>query len=281
MGFKLKPSTPFLMKVDDADTQGISATFVVEKRFIMDTNPIVRYVIQRKELDIAILSGKRDPEVICPHLQAIIDGSALKQSAIPWSPVCTYVQKLKARSDLRGWGLTDERLLNLALTLQDHAGPLQPEGISLTLGKGLKYDLAEAEAWAKDNFAELGVSFTVRKSRYSMKLYGGAELPTAPTVAPAHLDLEKFWDKKDGISVDWVREQDADLPTTEPYWLLCLNPEAWLAIDGKTMPVLRSPGVMVGDDYVLSFIRDGGEACVNYNWSDYQWANAAIAAFRG
>jgi hypothetical protein len=247
---------------------------------------ITRYFKQRNELDTDVINGRLDPDVIRSYLQAIIYGASPWRNANLWSPVCTYVPKIKARSDLRGWGLTDEQLFELALNLEDHAGPLQPEGISLTLGKGLEYDLAEAEAWAKDSFTALGmgISFTdyVQKKASPVEYYGTKHtfVPAQPTIAPAHLDLEKFWDKVDGVSVSQVRDLLTNLPTTEPYWLKCLNPKAWLSIDGKTMPLLTSPGLVVNDDDVQLFRCDKRTVHVGYYWSQGQWGDLAVVTFR-
>ncbi|MDR0591130.1 MAG: hypothetical protein LBG75_01010 [Candidatus Nomurabacteria bacterium] len=249
----------------------------------MAKDNIIRYFNQRNELDKLVVAGDRDPEVIRPHLQAIIDGTALQTKTIPWSPVCTYVQKIAKRNAERDWGLTDTRLLELAVKLQDHAGPLQPESITLTLGKGLAHDWAEAAAWAKDALAEIGVDFTdyPQKNGASVKLYGDITLPNELKLAPAHLDLKKYWDRENGTSADQVRAIGQRLTTLEAYWLLCLNPEVWDAIDYETMPGLISPGVVVGDDNVLSFERDSVEAYVNDNWSVNQWHDYSTVAFRG
>jgi len=280
LGFSIELSAPFLMKVKGSDAWGVGTSLAAEKRPIMAKNPTMSYLDQRTELDKAVIGGARDPEAIRPYLQAIIDGSVLSQTVYKWAPVCTYLPKIAARNELRGWGLTDDQLLEWAKGLQDHDGFLRPEAITLSLGKGLQYDLAEAAAWATDVFAELGESFTdyVMKNNWSVKPYGGLTLPSRPTIAPAHLEL--LWDKKQGITADDVRTKRADLPILELYWLLCLNPHIWLAMDGKDVPYMRSPGVVVDDDDVLDFGRDGDEAYVYDDWSDDRCSITAFAAFR-
>ncbi len=59
---------------------------------------------------------------------------------IKWGSAIDYVTKIRDWNQRFYLGLSDQQIDELFSVLPAHASPLQPTGISLTLGRGLRYD---------------------------------------------------------------------------------------------------------------------------------------------
>ncbi len=215
---------------------------------------------------------------------AVLDGTLkLPVPSIPWTPVKEYVERIMDRSEIRGWGLTKTQAAKLAtqLATHDHAGPLTPTGVSIWLGKNLEYNRAEAIAWLEDEVKALGFSFTDHIGSGRTLFYPGSQVTSKRQIHAVSLDLGKFWNPTDGLIPRQVRAKDQQRwPGLEVFWLLALNPRVYVAMDGKIVPYMFAPGLVVDSDYLPRFDRNGRECYVDDHWDDSTWCKAALVAFR-
>ncbi|GHU09004.1 hypothetical protein FACS189431_6300 [Alphaproteobacteria bacterium] len=219
--------------------------------------------------------GKRDPDRVRHALQGIIDDSALTPSlgGVEWTDPKLYHAIIEQRSIERGWPSLDKHF-NLN---KPHSGNYRLTSVTLSLGQGLDYDFAEAVAWAKDVITRLGFQF----DNYLEGLHIHADIfdysaLEAPSVRPAQLDLNAYWDTCVGCSV-------ADSRTThrqailEPLWLFCMNPLIWLKMDGRKIPFVSCPGAKLGDRMVLRLEADVLGAYISWTKASKQHTNATVA----
>jgi len=208
-----------------------------------------------------------------------------KPKEINWTPVDQYGAKLRDWNDRFGLDLTDWQM-NVAHNLPDHAGPHQPTGISLTLGKGLKGDRKIVQQIIKYELDKLGVPFDDELDNDARLSYFPGSEPMrsqTPQLAPALLDIGRFWDPQSGVVVRDVREQlwGQRLPALEVDWLMALNPQVFNAIDHETVPGFLAPGLVVGSDSLPCFDRDSEEAVV-YDDGDTTWRfDDSVVVFQG
>lgn len=201
-------------------------------------------------------------------------------AANAWRSVEEYADKIAARSKLRDWGLTKAQINSLAANLVDHAGPLQPTGISLWLGRDLAYNWAEAMAWLHDEVTALGEKFTPYVGAGRVSFFSGRRQIGGRKLTVALLDLQTYWDPTDGVVLNEVRKSGKRLPGLEVAWLLALNPQVYAGIDYETIPGFIAAGLVVGSDSVPVFGRDSDGAFVLDYWSDGRWGDLSVVASR-
>ncbi len=219
-----------------------------------------------------------------PGLASVMYAS-IQSAAQPigWTPVDKYGAKLRDWNQQFKLGFTESQIDELVAKLPTHAGPLQPTSITLTLGKGLQHDWNTAMKIVQYELSQIGGAFTPYVDGSQLTYYAGCEVASDQRrLAPALLDLGRFWSKLDGVSVRQVRGQlrGQPLPTTEVAWLLALSPQVYAAMDGKTIPRLWAPGLVVDSECVPYFGRGADEAFVDAFWDGHQWRGSSVAAFR-
>ncbi len=202
---------------------------------------------------------------------------------IPWTPVSQYVERIMARSRLRGWGFTKKQSAALAANLTDHAGRLRPTGVTIRLGKGLEHDRAEAIAWLEDEAKACGFAFEDYTGPGRTSFYVGSEQSEqedTKCLGPVGLDLETYWDPTDGVVPSEVRRLQRFWPGLEVAWLLALNPQVYVKMDGTIIPFMLASGLVVGSGSLPRFLRDGRKAFVGGYWDGRRWHGTAMVAFR-
>lgn len=202
-------------------------------------------------------------------------------ASINWTPVSEYVEKIAARSKLRGWGLTKGVIESLASSLvgKDHAGPLNPLGVQLWLGHDLAYNYDEMNCWLKDEVEARGENFKAYPDASQVSFLPGSELSGKRRAVAVGLDLQTFWDPTNGVIPRKVRSQRSRWPGLEVGWLLALSPQVYLAIDYKTIPGFIAPGLVVDSDCVLCFSHVSDDSFVSGNWDDYAWHVSSLVGF--
>lgn len=227
-----------------------------------------------------------------PHLSDV-DRSAFKALLAPppkdikWTPVSEYLTKLHSWNERFDLGLPAAQINSLVLP--DHAGPHQPTGISLTLGKGLLHDRAVVQRIIAYEMAMIRHPYTdyIGRNGWSVAYYPGCEPVESrePELAPALLDIGRFWDPKNGVTIPGVRKQliagGEPLPTLEVDWLMALNPQVLAAIDYKVVPGFIAPGLVVGSGGAPGFRRGGDGAYADVCWDGLAWYDVSVVAFRG
>ena len=232
-------------------------------------------------------NGTRDFSDVRRALQAIIEG---KFPEIPTNPpsgltrVSQYAHKLNGWNDQFDLGLTAEGIAHVMSALPDHDGLLLPTGIKLTLGRGLQHDWEVGMKILAYELDKLGVRFTEYFDASRLSYFAGSEPehPDGVELDVALLDLQTFWDPRSGIVPREVRKQlkGQPMPGLEVVWFLALNPQVFLAMDGKTMPYLWAAGLVVDSDSLPYFGRDSDGAFVLDGWDGLQWHDDSVVAFR-
>lgn len=203
--------------------------------------------------------------------------------AIDWTPVSQYADKLRDWNNRFSLGLSDEQIDGLILP--DHAGPHQPTSITLTLGKGLQHDRKVVRQILKYELNKIGVAFTDYSEDAPTSYFPGSEPADSkqPSLGTALLDIGRFWDSKNGVAPRAVREQfrGQPLPALEVAWLLALNPQVYAAMDGKTVPFMWAPGLVIRSGGVACFGRGAVGAFVRGHRGGNQWGGDSVVVFRG
>lgn len=202
-----------------------------------------------------------------------------------WTPVIEYREKLAARSSLRGWGLTEQQLDALVARLPDHAGGLSPTGITLRLGRGIRYDWEEATAWLHDEMTAFGVPFSSTIAAKMAYFPRHTVRSSHVEVEPALLDLEAYWDRENGCSPHDVRQERDRWPGTEVAWLLALNPRATTTQKmgmGEVLPSMWAAGLTTRHGKVpfFHYSQKDEELHVFDTSGHRQWTGATVVAFR-
>jgi hypothetical protein len=279
---------------------------MVERRTVMSTPAPATMAQGQKILALMSQSGASREEIqnflegigdlVVPLLRA--DYSSIDRAAfhallapplksIDWTPVSQYAEKIRDWNRRFGLGLSDTQLTAHELLLLDegdHAGPLLPTSISLTLGKSLQHDWEVVMEILKYEVEKLGVPFKEYFDASCLSYSPGSEPSESkvPQLVPALLDIGRFWDTDNGVVPRKVREQlkGRPLPGLEVAWLLALNPQVFLAMDGKTIPFLCAAGLVVYSDDLLCFDRGSGGAFVSDRWDGDRWYGCSVVAFR-
>lgn len=205
------------------------------------------------------------------------------QLSILLTPVSEYVDRIMARSELRGWGFTQTDAKELAAKLHDHYGPLTPTGVSIWLGNNLEFNWTEMIAWIKDEVEDVGFTFEERFSPdYQLSFYPGSEQSGNRKLGVVDLDLSTFWDPTDGVVSKYVRlkRPESKWPGLEVPLFLALNPQVYVAMDGKTIPYMLAAGLVVYDDSLPGFNRHDRMVYVGGDWDSNHWRNTSVVAFR-
>lgn len=209
---------------------------------------------------------------------------APQPKVINWTPVSQYADKLRDWNGRFGLGLTEAEITGLLLP--DHAGPHQPTSISKTFGKGPKGDRAVIQQIIAYEMAKIGCPYTdyIEEHQWSVAYHPGSEPDrfTSSQLAPALLDIGRFWDPDNGVTIPGVRRELVGqwLPSLEVDWLMAFNPQVLAAIDGKVIPGFIAPGLVVGSADAPGFVRVGDEACANLYWDDDPWYDYSVVVFR-
>lgn len=222
----------------------------------------------------------------CPDLSKI-DRSAFSallfskpNLTIPWTPVGDYVDRIMKRSELRGWGFTEDDVKKLVYALHDHFGNLYPTSVSMWLGKDLKFNWSELMLWIKDEVEALGYEFTEYFDVSRLSFFPGSEMSGKKSMDIVDLDLQTFWNPNEGIVVRDEKPRRKKWPGLEVAVMLALNPQIYIMMDGKVVPYMLAAGLVVGSDGLPHFNRDGREVYVSDFWDDSQWYNTTMVSFR-
>lgn len=213
----------------------------------------------------------------CPYLgRKMVDAidepqQASPRSPIPWTPVADYVYRIMARSQLRDWGFTQADADKLSTTMHDHHGQLMPTGVSIWLGKNLKFNWTEMTAWIEDEVKALEFTFQDYFGPSRLSFYPGSEVTGKRKLDVVDFDLATFWDSINGVIPGDVRSTRQKWPGLEVLQLLALNPQVCVAMDGKTIPYMFAPGLVVDSDSLPYFDRSDREVYVGDVWDGNQW----------
>lgn len=202
--------------------------------------------------------------------------------SIDWTPVSQYADKLCDWNERFQLGLASGQIDSLAAELPDHAGPHQPTGITLYLGEVLKPDYEVAMKILRCEVEKLDVRFSEYFDASRLSCFSGSESPKSknPSLGVALLDIGTFWDSENGVVPREVRRQRSSWPGLEVIWLLALNPQVFLAMDGKTIPFMWAAGLVVDSDRLPCFGRRSVGAYVYAYWDVRRWAPGSVVAFR-
>lgn len=205
-------------------------------------------------------------------------------SANPLTAVDEYVERIMARSELRGWGFTCEHADQLRdqLADRDHAGPLTPVGVTIWREGDLAHNWAESLAWWSDEMKAIGLKPVDYLSSLKPKLYHNRESSLRPILSACGLDFQTFWDSEGGIVPRDVRSAHPmrKWPATEVIDFLALNPHYAALMDGESIPFLMAAGLVVDSDYVPYFGRHDRGVYALYRWDGGRWHGTAMVAFR-
>lgn len=202
------------------------------------------------------------------------------KSSIPWTPVADYAYHIMARSQLRGWGFTPDDAYKLSAKLHDHDGPLTPTGVSIWLGKNLGYNWTEMTTWIEDEVKKLGFTFHTYFDTNRLSFLAGSEHAGKRKLDVVDLDIATFWDPTNGVIPGNVRSTRSKWPGLEVATLLALNPQVYVAMDGKTIPYMFAPGLVVDSDYLPRFYRSARKVYADGGWAVYRWYCTSVVAFR-
>lgn len=201
---------------------------------------------------------------------------------IPWGTAADYAAKLYDWVERFRLGLSPHQIDGLFAELPDHAGPLLPTGITCTLGKGLQHDWKVVMRVIKYELQKRDVKFTEYFDASRLSYFPGSEpvKTKTPQLGVALLDLETFWDPQNGVMPREARRQRSRWPGLEVAWLLALNPQVAIMMDGKAVPYMFAPGLVVGRGSLPVFSRDDREVYVNGVWDGSPWYRASVVSFR-
>lgn len=201
---------------------------------------------------------------------------------IPWTPVTEYVERIMARSELRGWGFTELDACKLADSLRnhDHFGDLYPVSVRMWLGNDLMFNWSELMLWIEDEISASNCGFNSYLDVRQLAFLPGSEISGERSLDVVDLDLQTFWDKDKGIMPINARATRDKWPSLEVAVMLALNPQVYTMIDGNTVPGMLSSGLVVDSICLPNFSRDNCEVYVHDRWRDDQWRLSSMVAFR-
>lgn len=223
----------------------------------------------------------------CPDLSKISKDAFAEilvpkpELTLPWTPAKELVDRIMKRSQKRHWGFTTADADKLARTMHDHFGDLYPTSIKLWLGKTLKFNWSELILWIKDEVEALGYEFNKYLEVSLLAFFPGSEMSGKKSLDVVDLDLQTFWNHKDGIIAIDERPKCKKWPGLEVATLLALNPQIHIMMDGETVPYMLSAGLVVDSGRFLShFDCHGRRIYVSTGSVTYRWYYTTMVAFR-
>ncbi len=222
--------------------------------------------------------------------EVLASGGSFGKRPIPWTSPQEYLDRVDRRAAVREWRLptwSGERdRLHRQFDHANHRGPFQlrPMGIQLWLGRTLEYNMIEALAWLTDELRGLGSSLVFDFEPGLIKFYPGCSFEGPPFMKATTLDLMRHWDPVGGAHLQNL-DTTVGCPGLEVIWLLALNPQVALAMNGKNVPYMIAPGLLVGPPHenagALWFMGDDGEGNLRatYDLGNTSFANTSIVTY--
>lgn len=219
---------------------------------------------------------------------ARVDREAFETLLVPqpvstdWTPVDQYGAKLRDWNTRFKLGFTKRQIDALVAELPAHAGSLQPTSITLATGKGLQHDWDVVMQILMHELRQVGVGLGVYIAGSRISCYPGSGVASNQRcLEPVLLDLERFWKKQGGVSVQQVRKtlQGQSLPAIEVAWLLAFSPQMYVAMDGETVPKLWASGLVVDSENAPDFGRSADQIFVYARWDGCQWSDYSVPVF--
>ena len=200
-----------------------------------------------------------------------------------WTPVEHYVQLIMERSDEREWGFQKFDAIKLALKLTEHANLLTPTSVNIWLGKNLAHNWLEAIFWIKDGVESLNYDLKVFFESTQLSFLQGSQPTKNGQIGmdAVVLDLKTFWGHIDN-GIPWWHNQPTNIvwPGLEVAWLLALNPQIFIGMDGKTIPYLLASGLTIDENDIPCFHRDGRKLCIGHSLRGNNWQKEALVCYR-
>lgn len=202
---------------------------------------------------------------------------------ISWTPVEQYAQLIMERSDQRGWGFQKFDALHLALKLNKHSNLLTPTSVNIWLGKDLAHNWLEAIFWIKDRVELLNYDLQLFFESSQLSFLNGSAPHKNGQIGMnvVELDLKTFWGHIDN-SIPWWHTQSNNIswPSLEIAWLLALNPQIFIGMDGKTIPYLLASGLTIDENDIPCFHRDGRKLCIGHSLRGHNWQKESLVCYK-
>lgn len=214
-----------------------------------------------------------------PQLKALLENEPTK---IEWTPVRQYAEKILKRSDERGWGFTKSDVMDFDSKLSIHSNSLRPIGVDIWLGKDLEINWSEAISWLSDEVSALSYDLQIYFKPSQVSFMPNCEKKGRKSLNEVGLDLATFWDPICGISPFKIKKTKPIWPGLEIVWLLALNPQVFINMDGLNIPYLIVPGLSIDSVCLPCFYNDSNVHKVHAfcDWNDgRQWKSASMVTF--
>ncbi len=198
------------------------------------------------EVDRRLFNGIFDPDV---SKRFTLTLSRTKHSDfyrnIRFTPVHEYVERIMARSELRGWGFTGKHAdeLRKQLTGLDHSNALSPIGVQIWRGNDLEYNWTEAVAWLIDEAKSFACENVVQPWLLRKPCFlPGSEITGDQALIAVQIDLH-LWSYLDGMLWNIEKDCQSRWPSIEIPDTLALNPHIIQLMDGYNYPMWMVPGI--------------------------------------
>lgn len=188
--------------------------------------------------------------------------------SVALTPVGQYVHRIMDRSDKCGWGFTSQDADILSANLQDHESPMRPTGVDIWLGNDLQYNWQQAVDWLREEVKTLGHKLLVFFKPISLSFLPNCERQLGLNLDVVKLDFKTFWNPSEGLSSKKVLSNRSIWPGLEIAWFLALNPQVFMNMDGKTIPYIQAPGLVVYQSGMPSFYHDEHFVSIMPSWHD-------------
>lgn len=201
------------------------------------------------------------------------------QFSIPWTPVNRYVQLIMARSELRHWGFTQDDADKLEHALKDHRGVSKLTAVNIWLGYRLDHNWHEAMLWLTDEINKLGCDVQTYFGKGKLSFLPGSERRGSRELSVFDLDLSDFREVGESISPRELRSVRESWPGLEIAWFLALNPQVFVAMDGKKIPCIFAPGLTHNSVGMPHFSCNNREARIVVSGKSFKYPSTVLAAF--
>lgn len=220
--------------------------------------------------------------------RAMVAALSPAQPSIDWSPLIgspdSYFERLVRWNQLRGWDIGNTRLDELAAELQNTLwghSDLYPLSLDLWLGRDLAYNWTEVMWCLGEGVRALGYDWEEGFDVSQLSFYDSGTSPRRhKTARPTGLDLSRYWDRKNGLVPIEVQGQQTSWPGLSVAWLLALNPQVAVVMDGETVPYLFAPGLVVDSHCSPVFGGDVHEVEVCAIHKALRWYSTSVVSFR-